>query len=317
MACIDNIVQLGLCPEDEGAATSGFTLLQAPGMSPTVFANIANENYKSGHQLALQKKELAINQVRNDFIGALQNNSVVAMMAKPVYDSSKYNTGQSTGNYDGERGLTIHKTRRHGGLMQTVIKNIQLYPLSSGSATIKIYDGYVETQYAVTLVANQVNTFDADYVLDGASVRVLIDQTDIAFASAPIICHKGCNNQVPNNCAWVDGWNGTAAVRTEAYGINVQFYCECKYDQVICDIKYMGEIIWLKWQIAILEEQLRTKRFTNWVIYTADVLPDAIADLNRKYVEKWNEMMNGLFGVLRTYRDECLDCRGVRWKSNV
>lgn len=314
--CLEKLVSLGICP-DEGPSTSGFTLLQAAGMSPKIFANIANENYITGANLAMTKKELAILQLRNDFIGVLQTNRTIAMTANPVYDSSKFNIGASIGLYDGERGVTIHSTHRRGGLRKTKIKNIQLYPLNSGEAVLKIYDGYLETQFEVTLIANQVNTFLADYILDGTTARVLIDQTEINFASAPITCLKGCGGKIPNDCAWVDGWDGTGAVKSEGYGINLQFYCECDYDQVICDIRYMGELLWIKWQILIFDEQLKTNRFNNWVTYNRDELPTIINGLTNQYNTKWNELMNGLFGILKQYQDECLQCRNIRWVTNI
>ncbi len=313
--CLNSLVALGVC--DDVVTTSGFTLLQAAGMSTKIFANIATENYISGANLAMTKKELAILQLRNDFIGALQTNRVIAMNANPVFDSSKFNIGSSTGLYDGERGVTIHSTPRCGGLRKTKIKNIQVYPFSSGEAVLKIYDGYLETQFNITLEANQVNTFLADYTLEGDTVRVLIDQSEINFASAPITCLKGCGGKVPNDCAWVDGWDGTGAVKSEGYGINLQFYCECDYDQIICDIRYMGELLWLRWQILIFDEQLKTNRFNNWVTYNRDELPTIITDLTNQYNTKWNELMSGLFGILKQYQDECLNCRNIRWVTNI
>lgn len=316
MPCIDNIVTLGLCPDD-AASTSGFTLMQAPGMNVNTLADTASTAYISGINLAMQKKTLTLNQVRNDLMGVLQSNNVVTMMSDPVHKSSRFNTGKDMGTYGGERGITLHQTRRRGGLRKTFIKSIDLYPFASGDVVIKIYDGYVETQYEVTLTANQVNTVDVDYMLDQSTVKVLVSNAEVSFASAPLICHKGCGGQIPNDCAWVDGWDGTGAVKDEGYGINLNFYCKCDYTQIICDTPYMGEIIWLKWQINILDEQLRSDRFNNWTLYNRDELPGIIQGINGQYVAKWNEMMAGIFGILKTYSDECLNCRGVRWRVNV
>ena len=68
--CYEQLVSLGDCPDEE--SSSGFTLMTAPGISTEILANIANENYLSGKELAMQKKNLTLNQVKNDFIGALQ-----------------------------------------------------------------------------------------------------------------------------------------------------------------------------------------------------------------------------------------------------
>lgn len=316
MACIDEIVTLGVCPDD-GVPTSGFTLLQAAGMSAKIFANIANETYISGAQLAMGKKALAINQVRNDFIGALQSNAVMANMAVIDYNSSRFNPGVIIPASSLQRGLTVHKTSRRGGLRKTYIKNIQVYPLDSGEATIIIGDGYTETQYEVELVANQVNTFVSGYEVIDSTALITIDAPGIRFASATVICHKGCGGQIPNDCAWVDGWDGTRAVKSESYGLNIQFYCKCDYDTLLCQNSYIGEILWLKWQYLIFDEQYKTNRFNNWVTYGRDQLPDIIAGVNSQYVAKWNEMMSGLYGWLNQYKDSCLECRGVRRKINV
>ncbi len=54
MACLDNIVTLGVCP-DEAESTSGLKLMQAAGISIKNLAEIANETYGSGVELAIEK----------------------------------------------------------------------------------------------------------------------------------------------------------------------------------------------------------------------------------------------------------------------
>jgi hypothetical protein len=323
MSCIDNIVTLGICPDD-GVSKSGFTLMQAPGMSLKTFADTASDTYTRGLDMVMAKKSLALMQFRNDFIGALQSNKVVSMTANPVYDGAMFDIGVSNGLYNGYRGVTLHKSNKYrGSLRRTKIKAIQVYPLGAGAGTIKIEDGYNSYTYPVTFVANQVNTFDADvldgfpFVMGSPNVRVTIDNSTIAFASAPVICHEGCHGQMPNDCGWVNGWDGTKKVKKEAYGINLQFQCECDYEQVICDLSYTGELIWLKWQIAVYDEVLKSNRFSNIVVYKGEQIEKQILpDLESQYVTKWNEMMAGVLSVLQTYRDDCLNCRGIRWRTN-
>jgi len=332
MSCLDSIVTLGLCPDDE-ASISGFRLIDAPGISPKNLAAVANENYIQGTTMAMAKKSLAILQVQNDFLSSLQANRVVTSVAEPVYQSSTFNTNTDMGNYAGERGIVFHKNASYRGtLRQSIIKSITCYPLQSGEGEINIYvpfnSEYVQ-QYTipVTFVANQINTFDADTIEDFpfiippgcGAIKILVDQTDISFASAPIFCMKGCNGTMPNDCGWVQGWDGTNAVKSEGYGININFYCHCNYEQILCDLakSFTGELIWLKWQIAIMEEHYRSNKFNNWVIYNRDEIQQSILpDLNNQYAEKWNGLMQGLFAILQTYKDECLKCRGIRWKVN-
>lgn len=327
MACIDDIVTLGACP-DEGVSKSGLTLLMAPGMSQKIFANIANETYIQGREMVMAKKKLALITIKNDFVGVLQANRVITTISNPIYDTSVYNLNASVGTSDLSRGVTIHKnTSYRGKLRKTIIKSVQCYPRSSGTGVLEIKDGFNTYAYEIDLVGGQVNTFDHDILgdfpfyinSDCHSFKVLI-RTDVDMASAFIQCKKGCNNPAPNPCGWADGWGGTKAVQEQGYGVNVQFYCECDYTQILCDLSssYSGELIWLKWQILVMEEQCRTDRFNNWVIYNRDEIWERILpDLNNKYTEKWNNLMSGLLGILNTYRDECLNCRGLRRVVNI
>lgn len=328
MACtLENIVTLGVCP-DESESQSGFKLIGAAGISMNNLSGIANETYQSGLTLALDKKQTALTRFRNDFIGALQANKVVTTISEPVYDSSIFDTSVNNGTYTGYRGVTVHKAKGYKGrLRQTIINAIQCYPLASGDGVLNLWDGYNNYSYAIELVANQVNTFDEDS-LDGfpfifpessTGIRVTIDNTSISFASTKLTCMIGCNGSMPNPCAWVDGWDGERAVKNEGYGINVQFYCHCNYEQVICDLSkaFTGELIWLKWQIEIFQEQMYSNRFTNIVIYNKEGIEAHIKDLQAQYNAKWNAMMQGVYGILQTYKDDCLNCRSIRWATNV
>lgn len=327
MPCLDNVVTLGICPDD-AISTSGFKLVDAAGISLNNLANIATETYEQGVQMALEKKALTLLQVRNDFIGALQANKVVTTITDPIYNTSVFNPTKSMGTYAGERGVIIHKNGGYrGSLRKTYIKAIEVYPLSSGEGEIKIYSGNYTYSYPVTFVANQVNTFDAD-ILDGLPfeipqgvqyARVLIDNTTVSFASSDIACKKGCGGSMPNPCGWADGWDGKTQVRREGYGINLQFQCVCDYEQILCDLSksFSGELIWLKWQINIFEEQYKSNRFNDWVIYNREELKETIGDLTNRYNAKWNDMMAGMLGILKVYNDSCLNCQGIKRVVNV
>lgn len=320
-SCVNNIVAAGICA-NEAPSVSGFTLMQAAGMSPKNLDDIANENYKQGVALAEAKKQLAVNIFRNDLIGALQANRVIASTADVLYNTSTFKPTVNMGVYAGERGITLHQnTTYRGRLRRTKLSAIQVYPLAAGTGTIKIYDGYTETPYPnLQFVANQVNTFAIDYTMTGSAIRVVVDNTEIPFASAPITCMQGCNKTMPNPCGWADGWTGTGAIKGEGYGINVQFYCHCDYDQLICDMakSFSGELLWLKWTYLVYEEQWKTNRFNSWVTYNRDEIKrDILPGLEGQYVKKWNAMMDGLPGTLATYKDDCLNCRGIKWQNNL
>lgn len=332
MSCnLNDIVTLGLCP-DEGLGLSGLRLIDAAGISSKILANIANETYVQGANLAMEKKRVALIKFRNDFIGAMQSNRVVTTIVDPIYPAADFNTSLDVGTYAGDRGVVLHKnTNYRGTLRQTIINSIECYPLQSGDGTIKLIvekNGYVnEYSWEVTFVADQVNIFGAEqfsefpFILppEAKSAKVLVDQTDISFCSTVITCLKGCSGSLPNECGWVDGWDGAKAVKDEGYGVNINFLCHCNYEQILCDLSksYSGELIFLKWQIEIFDEEYKTNRFNNWVIYNRSELPGIIADLNNQYATKWNNMMSGMLGILNAYKDQCLNCRNIRWVVNV
>lgn len=323
MSCLDNIVTLGTCAED--ASSSGFTLLQAAGISLKNLDNIADDQYVQGVRLAEVKKRLAINLVRNDLVSAMHSHNVVMSVTNVVYDSSTFIPSDNMGLYDGERGVVIHGNPGYRGKLRKIyIDVVQCYPLTGGVGEIVIVDTVdgipTEFPYEVTFEANKINTFKIDYQAQSQLVKVLIDNSEINFASAPIVCHRGCHDSMPNPCAWADGWDGTANVKREGYGINVKFYCKCDYDELLCQIdkKLIGELIWLKWQELVFDEQYKTNRFNAWVVYNREDLVKAIIpDISGQYNSKWTALMRGLFNILKSLRDDCLDCRGIRKVTNL
>lgn len=325
MACLDEIVTLGLCPDD-GTPSSGLKLVDAPGITLKNLALTATETYTSGVDMALAKKDLALILVRNDFISELHRANVITEIAQPVYDAGIFNPDANNGTYSGYRGLTLYKTGYSStGLKSMFIEEVQLYPLASGEATLKIVDGYKEYTYPITLVANQVNVFGASelsgfpFTVESSSARVTIDNTSISFAKTALICHSGCSGS-KNSCGYVDGWDGTNKVQKEGYGINIKFKCECDYSKILCSLSnsFAGELIWLKWQILIMEEQFNSNRFEGWVIYGRDELKDyIIPQLYSKYNAKWAALTDGLSGILGKYRDDCLNCKKARWVSSL
>ncbi len=97
-------------------------------------------------------------------------------------------------------------------------------------------------------------------------------------------------------CGYANGWDGSIPVKSEGYGVNVQFYCECDYTQILCDLapSYSGELIWLKWQILLFEEQLMSNRFNDWVIYNEEQIQNThLPQLRSAYNNKWNSLMQG------------------------
>lgn len=328
MSCLDNLVSLGLCPDD-GASESGLTLMQADGISVKNLANITDDKNASGIELAMQKKTLSIIQVQNDFIAALHANRVMTNMSEAPISAANFVTSGNVGLYSGYRGLTLHRVHRKGTLRKLIIDAVELYPLTSGTITLRIDDGFNVYSYSgIAVTANQVNVLDADVVdnfpmtVNDASneVKITVEQSSVTFAQSSITCLKGCNGSVPNDCGWVDGWSGTGAIKGEGYGVNVVFHCACDYAQILCNMpkQFIGELIWLKWQINIFKEQLKSNRFNNWVVYQSEKINEIVLpELINEYNGKWEAIMQGIPDLLKRYNDSCLNCRGLRWQVTL
>jgi len=141
-SCLDNIVTLGLCP-DEAASSSGFTLLNAAGITLKNLAQIT-DGQASGVDMALEVKQRSIIQVRNDFISALQLNNVVPSVSKPAYETGMFITDTSVGTYAGYRGLNVYKNHSYKGtLRKTILESVQLYPLESEIARLEYSMGTI------------------------------------------------------------------------------------------------------------------------------------------------------------------------------
>lgn len=324
--CLNELVTLGVCP-DEAQSSSGFSLLQADGMTVNNLANIASDS--GGIELAMAKKALSILEVKNDMIAALHANKVVTTIINKTYDAANFIIDQNNGLYAGYRGVTLHRVPQRGTLRKLKINAVECYPLSDGVITLKIDDGLNVYSYpGIAVTGGMVNVIDKDMITNfpfvvrdaATEVKVLIEQSSITFCKSNIICLKGCSGNAPNDCGWVDGYNGIEAVKSEGFGVNIKFNCECDYADILCNMPktLTGELVWLKWQINVFKEQLMSNRFNNWVVYNEQNFKELVLpELENRYNTKWNAIMGGLYDILKQYNDMCLNCRGVRWVVNL
>jgi hypothetical protein len=305
---------------------SGFDLMMAPEITQRNLAATATENYMSGWNLAKEKLQQAQLFVRNDFIAALQSNNVMANQDERIYDTSIFNTDVSKGMAPAERGIVLFRSSKiRGKLRKLRITEVTIYPLTDVASTyLTVYDVVGNTEiasrYNVALVAGQENTFKLDYLVKGTHARVTLDNTAIELASAPVTCFEGCNGTLPNDCGYARGWDGTKDVRKgDGYGINVKFQCACDYEELLCGLAktYIGEIIYLKARVLLLQEHQASNRFNNWIVYNTEKTEKALANVEAEYIGRWNTLMQGLPNILKAYRDDCITCNGARWVINL
>lgn len=323
MSCLDNIVTVrNNCVSDNPESLSGFDLMDAPELTPLNLADIANEKYISGYEMAKNVLANAVKLFRNDFIGTLAANKISVNLSNAVHTTSDFNTSITFPAENKERGITLFKAAaRRGSLTKHTIKTVSVYPLVSVESTdILIYDDGMLYRYTTELTANAVNTIQVNHVMKGSSVHVLLDGSEIPVASAKIKCFTGCGGKQPNDCAHAKGFNGDGNISAkESFGISVDFYCECDYEQILCDMAkgYVGNLIYLKARIGLLNERIYTNRNNNWIAYGEEEAKELKSELEQEYNQTWNTFGSSLTNSLKSYRDSCIDCKGVRWVTNV
>ena len=326
MSQLQNIISIrDITTEENVPSLSGLDLMDAPEISILNLAHIANEEYVTGLNLAKKKITQATTLVRNDLMSALAANNVMPRLDAKLHSTGEFKTQVTFPAEAKERGLTLYKNNRiKGKLRKLKIQNVKVYPLADAEgATLKIYDDYAGgtvSTYQVDMAADKVNTYKVDYEVKGSFARVLLDGTDVPVASAYLTCFTGCNGTLPNDCGYTKGWYADTEISgKEGFGINLEFSCECDYEQLLVDMAktYVGEIVWLKTRVLLLEEHLRTNRLNNWVIYGREETQQYLTDVENQYREKWRLFTQSLPGLLQAYKDDCVQCNGIRWVTNV
>lgn len=140
------------------------------------------------------------------------------------------------------------------------------------------------------------------------------------MASSYLTCFTGCNGGLPNSCGHVKGFYDGREINTkQGYGLSMEFSCKCDYDELLCGLARgtLGNIVWMKARIELLDSLLKTDRLNNWVVYGRDETKQFRDELYNDYVSAWNTFAMSLPNVLKNMRDDCLDCRGIRYVTNV
>lgn len=323
---LKNIISVrDMCNEEAVTSLSGLDLMDAPEISAKNLANIANEEYVTGLNLARKKVEQATILVRNDLMSAMAANNVLPNLSAKRYSTGEFKTSINYPAEAKERGLTLYKNRKiKGELRKLTIHNVHVYSLTNAeSVWLKIYDDYaggIVSSYSVDLEADKVNTFNVEYTVNGSFARVLLDGTNVSVAGTYLSCFTGCNGTMPNDCGYTKGWYDEKEISgKEGFGINLEFSCVCDYEQLLCDMAqaYVGELVWLKARVLLMEEHLRTNRLNNWVVYGREETKEYLVDVENQYREKWKVFIDALPAILKQFRDDCLVCNGIRWVTNV
>lgn len=323
MACLDNIVTLrDKCSQQNAEPISGYDLMDAPEISPLGLSDAANEKYVDGYTMARRVLNNAVTDIKNDFLAVLSANNISAYLNSPSYTTSDFNGSATYPAQARERGLTLYRNPAiRGRMKRVVIKKVSVMPaVDVEGAEILIYDDNNVYTYPTVFTGGVINTVRVDHLMRGNHARVLVDGSNMPVHGSSLTCFIGCGGKVPNECGYTKGYNGTNEVNNkEGFGVGVEFSCECDYDGLLCDLSksYVGKLIWLKARIGLLNERIFTNRNNNWIAYgkeEAQLLKD---ELGGEYTDAWNAFAVSLPNVLGQYRDECLSCNSVQWKTNI
>lgn len=325
-SCLDNIISVRACnPDDTPASLSGLDLFDAPEISTSTLANMANEEYIKGRTLATAKVSLATKLISNDLKSVMAANNLLPNLTDITYNAATFKTSTTFLSQAVDRGLVFHKAGNvQGSLRKHIIHNVYTYPLTDATGvTLSIWDSWAGgtlTEYEIDLTADEVNTHNVEYTVLGSYARVYINGDGLSFASSYLTCFTGCDGRRPNNCGFVKGYfDGREVSRKEGYGISIDFSCVCDYDEMLCGLAKttLGTLVWLKARILLMEERLETDRLNNFIVWGREDAKDKLKELKAEYIMEWNTFANSVPSIVENMRDSCLNCRGSRWKTNI
>lgn len=319
--CLKNIVSIkDLCSVSAvSPSLSGYDIWMAPEIRYQGIAAITDEKYIRGRNLLLAKRDMALLEVESDFLKMILTNGYGIKTNSNYNDAAVFNSSIINPEANVERGISIHSARP-SGIRKIHIKDVKIYPLHSvEKIQLNIWDNGQVSKYDIQLIGGQVNTFYIDYLATGDLVRIFMDNTGIPTYSSKITCMVGCNGSLPNDCAYVKGWNGTNEVKSEGFGISASFNCECNYSSILCQLakQFVGEIVFYKIRALVQEELLNTDRLNNFTIYNRDQAKAKFSELENIYREKWNSFALALPEILKSIKDDCIVCKQPKWTTNV
>lgn len=320
ISCLQNIVSIkdqcsGVVPK----STSGYDIFQASEVKYKGMAAITDEKYVRGMNLLNAVRDNAIMEVESDFLKIITTNGYGAELGGLFHNAGQFNQGIINPMAPGEHGITIHSARP-SAIRKLRVSKIEIFPVdSAANVDLNIYDNGLVSTYTVNLIGGQVNTFPVDYQASSDFIRILIDTSAIQMYSTAITCMVGCNGTMPNECGYVKGWNGTGEVKTEGFGINASFSCECNFSQLLCgwSKQFIGEIVFYKMRSLIQEERLNSDRLNNFTIYNREEAKEKQVELENKYREKWNTFAMSLPEIFKKLKDPCITCNRPQWVTNV
>lgn len=319
--CLQNIVTVrDYCAGQPSTASSGYDLFDAPEISLANLAGMAKDSYLSGLALLRAKMRLALLEVQNDFINFLQVNRFATILNAPAISTGRFTTDYTNPAAAQERGITLYRNPGQSGIRKLRIRKLSVFPIQSVEGVqIRFYDNGYVSAITVNLVGGQINNFDVDYTVQGNSVRILMDNAAFATYSSVLTCMTTCTGAMPNDCGYVKGYNGSAEIQKEGFGINAEFSCDCDYTELLCSYSknYVGKIVWTKARALLLSERINSQRLNPFIIYGRDDAIRLQTEVENEYREAWNNFALSLPELLKYVKSDCIACKGVQIVTNL
>lgn len=295
--------------------------MDAPEINISNLAKVATEKDVQGMELAERLLTLSHTLVRNDMLRVLGQNRMLIDITNRTWQTSEFKP-QTQIAVDGvEKGLTLYRANKNWqkSLQKVTIKTIKIYPMSDyAGAVVRIYDNGgaqdITTNYSFDLVGGQVNEFDVDYEIQGEYASVVV-RGDMTLGSAYLVTCAGCMGRLPNDCGYTKSYkNGKSVTSREGYGVGVDFSCECDYDNVLCQLskKGIGNIIWMKARLLLLEERIKTNRLNSMIVFGAEEAKEWYNQLSEQYELAWQAFVKSLPQLLQQYNGNCIVCNGIK-----
>lgn len=283
---------------------------QIPGISLKKAAAIATPEQESGAALLRESILTATQFVANDFKRLVQPlfsfNAIIENANECVFGKGLYFWPPAALN----RGLKI--SRIDAPLSRIKIRNLYIRVVEAGAVTLKIEDGNDVYNYNLNLEAG-MNNITLNKVFKREEVFVTMDNTN--FQTSQGICKTHCSTctgSSKKSNIHIEGWNGTAA-DYYTYGIRADVQLICDDEELFC--MCLDRLYWMilyKSAELVFDNALTTNRLNNVSTFGKELAGEKVEEYALKYEEERKQVGKSLTTFLKSFRDICLTCKGIK-----
>jgi len=309
MACFDDFMTYrgsGITP------TSGIYVNDLYGIQLVKADAIANTDYATGVEFINTKIRLAIVYVSLELkryvMPYFKLNSVIGHYLGGEFDHDlTYHSSVAA-----DRGIRIDI--RESTLSQILINRVTVLANSAGAFNVVVTDGEETTNYAVTLVAKEIQDVEINQYCNQQRVYITIDNTSLrpAKGKANMSC---CGDDY--NILSVTGWTGSG-LTSNHYGIRADVSVICNPINLFCLIKdYLALPVLYRFGIEFVREVQESDRLNFFTLLNRT----AAQELEERYQEDYKESMKDISRtlpvLLRKLDDYCIICNQAKYVEKV